>query len=131
MLKWIIRGILVATIGCVGYGAWDFYRAGFYYLPEMPERAFPLSYQTGLKAILVDIPDERETRSYFGFPLEVPFYLKDVWSFCRPPTKEELPNAAKFLADRNMPGERFEAVCKIQADKDLVIRGLITSVPRL
>lgn len=131
MWTWIRRGLVVIAVAGAGYAGWDYYRSGFYYLPELPKGAFPLSYTNGLKAILVDVPDERETRRYFGSPLAVPSYLKDVWSFCRPPTPEEQPNVAKFLTDRNLPGERFEAVCKIQADNDTVVRGLISSVPRL
>lgn len=63
--------------------------------------------------------------------MHVPFYLKDAWAKCSPPTEEEKPNVEIFLAERNMPGQRFEAVCRIQADNDTVVRGLITSVPRL
>ena len=131
MWTWIKRGLFVAVVGYGGYAAWDYYQGGFFSRPDMPEGAFSLSYKTGLRAIVVDVPDQRETRRYFGFPQEVPHYLRDVWSFCSPPSEDEQPNAEKFIADRTMPGERFEAVCRIQADKDLVIRGLITSVPRL
>ncbi len=97
----------------------------------MPDGAFSISYKNGLRAILVDVPNESETRRYFGFPLDVPFYVSDAWSFCHPPSLEEAPQAALFLEERNMPGERFEAVCKVTLDDDVVVRGLITSVPRL
>ena len=126
MGKWIGRILLAIVIVFAGYAGWDHYKAGFHNLPDLPDGAFPISFKSGLKAVVVDIPNERETRRYFGFPLEVPYYLEDVWSFCRPPTEEELADAEKFIADRNMPGERFEAVCKIKADKDVVVRGLIS-----
>jgi hypothetical protein len=87
--------------------------------------------ENDLRAILVDVPNEEETGRYFGFPMEVPFYLKDAWSFCSPPTAEESADAAAFIETGNMPGERLEAVCKITADDDTVVRGLITSVPKL
>lgn len=131
MLKWLMRLVVVAIIGWGGYGAYDWYMAGNHTRPDMPEGAFSLSYKNGLRAIMVDVPNEKETRRYFGFPQEVPYYLEDAWSFCRPPTKDEATQVARFLEERDMPGERFEAVCKITADDDIVLRGLITSVPRL
>lgn len=131
MRKWITRGLVLAVACYGGYALWDYYRGGFFSRPDMPEGAFSISYTNGLRAILVDIPDEQSTRRYFGFPQDVPHYLRDAWATCSPPTEEERPNAQKFIADRNMPGERFEAVCRLQVDNDLVIRGLITSVPRL
>lgn len=97
----------------------------------MPDGAFSLSYKNGLRAILVGVPNEQEERRYFGFPQDVPFYLKDGWSFCARPEGEEKAQAAAFIKGRNQPGERFEVICKIKADNDIVVRGLITSVPRL
>ncbi len=90
-----------------GYGLWEYYRGGFFSRPDMPEGAFSLSYENGLRAILVDVPNQQENRRYFGFPQDVPHYLRDAWATCSPPTEEEQPNAEKFIADRNMPGERF------------------------
>ncbi|MBE7731459.1 hypothetical protein [Devosia faecipullorum] len=131
MWKWVGRIVVVAVLGWVGYATYDWYMAGHHTRPEMPEGAFSLSYKNGLRGILVDISNEKETRRYFGFPQEVPNYLRDAWSWCQPPTEAEAPQVAQFLEERNMPGERFEAVCKITADDDVVVRGIITSVPRL
>lgn len=131
MWKWVKRLILVAVIGFGGYAAYDSYRAGHFTRPAMPEGSFSLSFTTGLRAILVNVSDKRETRRYLGFPMEVPFYLKDAWSFCGPPSSEESDQVAAFMKERNWPGERFEAVCKIKADNEEVVRGLITTVPRL
>ncbi|QRM45351.1 hypothetical protein [Rhizobium sp. BG4] len=131
MGTWIKRIFGAAVLGIIGYGAFDYFQAGYHTRPEMPEGAFSLSYKNGLRAILVGVPNEKETRRYFGHPQDVPFYLKDAWSFCAPPEGEERAKAAEFIKSRNMPGERFEVVCKIKADNDVVIRGLITSVPRL
>lgn len=97
----------------------------------MPEGAFSLSYKNGLRAILVDIPNEKNTRRYFGFPTEVPFYLEEAWSFCSPPSKDERKDVSAFMKGRNWPGERFEAICKIEVDNKVVVRGVITSVPKL
>ena len=131
MNKWVMKGLAVLVVGGVGYGVYDSYRAGHFSRPEMPPGAFSLSYKNGLRAILVDIPNQMETRRYFGFPLDVPFYLKESWSFCARPTDDDKGHVAEFMKDRNMPGERFEAVCKIKVDDDIVVRGVITSVPRV
>jgi hypothetical protein len=131
MWKWVIRAILIGFVGYVAYGAYDFYRAGLHTRPEIPEGAFSISYANGLRAIITGVGDEDEARRYFGFPQDVPHYLEDAWSICAPPDGDDVAMAEKFLEDRNMPGERFEVVCKIAADDDVVLRGVITSVPRL
>jgi hypothetical protein len=105
MFKWIVRLLFVGVLGWLGYGAYDYFRAGLHTRPEMPDGAFSISYANGLRAILTGVPNEEEARRYFGFPQEV--------------------------EDRNMPGERFEVVCKVTADEDVVVRGVITSVPKL
>lgn len=97
----------------------------------MPPGAFSFSFKNGLRAVVVDIPDERGNRRYFGYPTEVPFYLEDAWSICSPPTAEEAPAATAFMEAQDFPGDRFEAVCRIQVDDETVVRGIITTVPRL
>lgn len=131
MLKWIWRLLLIALIGWAGYAAYHYYRGGFHTLPDMPEGAFPLSFTNGLRAVMLDVPDERQTRRYLGLAAEVPFYLEDVWSFCHPPTEELQAEAASFIEERDMPGERFEALCTIDVDGEEVTRGIVTSVPDL
>lgn len=128
MIKWIV---LILILAGGGYFAYDTYMAGLHNRPPMPEGAFSISYKNGLRAILVDVPNEQETRRYFGMPLDVAFYLKDAWSFCHPPTEAEAQDVATYIEQRNVPGERFEAICKIKVDDDVVVRGLITSVPKL
>ncbi|TBF08919.1 hypothetical protein [Rhizobium ruizarguesonis] len=130
-MGWTKRIIGAAVLGIAGYSAYDYYQAGFLTRPEMPEGAFSLSYKNGLRGILVGVPNEKENRRYFGFPQDVPFYLKDAWSFCSPPEGPEQAQAVAFIKSRNQPGERFEVVCKIKADNDVVVRGVITSVPKL
>lgn len=131
MWKWIIRVGLVAVLGFVGYGAYDYYRADLHTRPEMPPGAFSMSFKNGLRAILVDVPNERETRRYFGYPADVPFYLEDAWSLCSPPTEKEKLQTEAFMKAQDFPGSRFEVVCRIQVDDETVTRGFITSVPRL
>jgi len=131
MWKWVKRLILAAVLIGVGFTAYDSYKYGYHTRPKMPDGAFSLSYKSGLRGILVDVPDEKENRRYLGYPMDVPFYLKESWSFCRPPQENEKAQASEFMEKRDWPGERFEAVCKIDVDNKTVIRGLITSVPRI
>ena len=129
--KWIGRALIGAVVALVGYGTYDYYRAGLHTRPDMPPGAFSISYKSGMRAILVDVPNERESRRYFGYPTEVPFYVEDAWAICSPPEGEEKREAELFLEKSDKPGERFEVVCRIQVDDETVIRGVITSVPRL
>jgi len=126
MWKWIVGGLIVIW---AGFAVYDYYRAGLHTRPEMPDGAFSISYKNGLRAILVDVPNDRETRRYFGYPTDVPFYLEDAWSICKPPTDDELQEFKEVKNDN--PGERFEGICRIQVDEDVVIRGIVTSVPKL
>lgn len=131
MWKWLNRIGLIALLAFGGYVAYDSYMAGYLTRPKMPEGAFSLSYKSGLRGILVNVPEERETRRYIGFPAEVPFYLKDAWSWCYPPTKEDSAPAAQFMAARDWPGQRLDAVCKITVEGKEIVRGVIVSVPRV
>ena len=131
MGSWLRRALLIALVAGGGYYAYDYYRAGFLTRPDMPDGAFSLSYKNGLRAILINVPDERSTRRYFGFPMEVPFYLKDAWSFCSPPSEDEQDHVSAFMKERDWPGARFEAVCKIDVGDEIIVRGVVTSVPKL
>lgn len=128
MVKWAV--LLVLLVGG-GYLTYDAYRAGYYTRPDMPDGAFSISYKNGLRGILIDVPDDQGTRRYLGSPQAVPFYLEDTWAFCRPPVGDEVQHAESLLRERNWPGERFEAVCKITVDDEAIVRGVITSVPNL
>lgn len=131
MWKWIGRTIVVVVVAFIGYGTYDYYRADLHTRPDMPQGAFSISYKNGLRAILVGVPNEKKSRRYFGYPTEVPYYIADAWAFCSPPEESEKQEAERFIKEYGGPGERFEVVCRIQVDDDTVIRGFITSVPRL
>ena len=131
MRKWIVRAAMVAVIGFVGYGAYDYYRAGLHTRPEMPPDAFSLSFKGGMRGIMVDVPDDRETRRYRAYPSDVPSYMEFAWSTCSTPTNEEAPHVERWMTENHVPGNRFEAVCRIEVDDETVVRGFITSVPRL
>ena len=119
----------VLVLGWVGYSVYVSYKAGFFSRPEIPEGAFSLSFDNGLRAIVEGVADERVARRYFGVAMEVPSYLEEAWSLCIPPT----PDEEKQISDArgNRPGERIEAVCRVKVDEDVVVRGFITTVPRL
>ena len=131
MGKWVFRSIVLVVIAFGAYAIYDYYRAGLNTRPDMPPGAFSISFTTGMRAILVDVPNERDTRRYFGFPFEVPFYLEDTWSICSPPKMTEMSDAESFMSLRDFPGERFEVVCRIQVEDETVVRGIITTVPKL
>ncbi|KWV56675.1 hypothetical protein AS026_33035 [Rhizobium altiplani] len=125
------RIIVTAIVTAGSWWAYEAYRAGNFARPTMPEGAFSLSYPSGLRAIMVNIPNERKTRRYMGFPSDVPFYLEKAWSFCSPPNTKEQKQLDETMKVRDLPGARIEAVCKIKVDGNSVVRGVITSVPRL
>lgn len=131
MRKWFVRLIALIVIAGGSYTVYDYYRAGLHKRPAMPVGAFSHSYKNGLRAILVGISNEEKTRRYFGFPFDVPFYLKDEWSFCFSPGEDDRENVVAFMKERDWPGMRFEAICKIEVGDETVVRGVIASVPRL
>lgn len=126
MWKWIVGGLLVVVIS---YAVNTYYRLGFHTMPEIPDGAFVITRRNGFQAILVDVPDLQGARTYFQYPVVVPFYLEKAWAICKPPIGDEAQGFRESI--KSNPGERFEAVCKIKVDEDIVIRGLITSVPKL
>jgi hypothetical protein len=132
MWKWIVGLILAGVAGFIGWGVYQDRLAGYHTRPEMPPGAFSISYRSGLRAILVDVPDERETRRYLGYPFDVPFYLEEAWAFCSPPEGPEIDEAERWLeSGDDMPGMRVDAVCRLDVDGETVIRGIIATVPKL
>ncbi len=77
------------------------------------------------------MPDEKETRRYLGFEMEVPRYLQYVWSKCYAPTELETQYGDQFMREKNLPGLRLDAVCKIEVEGDVVVRGWVATTPRL
>ncbi len=129
MGKWIVRIFLVGLIGVGGYGFYDFYKAGYLSAPETSEDSFLLSFKSGFRAVMVGFGDRDEERRYLGYPADVsPIYKKD-WSTCRRPSDDELK--ALEASDPDVPGIRWEAICEIDADGDVFIRGWVATVPRI
>jgi hypothetical protein len=85
--------VWAGVIAAAGYVAYDYYRAGLHTRPEMPEGAFSLSYKSGLRAIMVGVPDMRSERTYLGLPFEVPSWYADAWSLCTAPSDAEKSQA--------------------------------------
>ena len=105
---WAKRTAAAAFIAGGGYLAYDIDRTGHHTRRDMPAGAFSISYKNGLRVFLIDVPNERNTRRYFGMPMKVPFYFQDAWSFCSPPSKEDEAQVTTFMRNREWPGERFE-----------------------
>ena len=74
--------------------------------------------------------DKDRNRKYLSYQAEdVPPWYQDTWSNCRKPNQGE---TAAFESEVNMgPGGRYEAICEIDADNDVFIRGWVISVPKL
>jgi hypothetical protein len=127
MFKNLLRVIGLLFLASLAYGGYQNYRGGYFSLPELPEGAFALSFENGLRAILVDVTDERETRTYLGAPhKKTPKWFEDAWSTCKPPSPDERVQLAN-VGD----GARLDAVCTIEADGKVYPRGVVFSVPKL
>ena len=128
------------------------YRGGFFSLPDLPDRAYPISFASGFRAIVYDVDATDKThengpkwfrrlayanpdRKYVGFAADVPIWFKDVWSTCEAPTKESQEYIEQTLSAEvkaQTTGARLDAICYIPTDDEKkLIRGLIYSVPKL
>jgi len=130
MGKWLYRLFGIFFLSIMVYAIYIYISGGYYKRPELPANSFSISFKSGLRAILVDIPDERLDRKYFGVAFKVPFWAEDAWSYCKRPTKQEsieINNSINFGK-----GSKLEAICKAEVDKNTTItRGAVFSVPRL
>lgn len=127
MLKKILGLVVIGSLGYIGY---DYYRAGFHTAPEHQPGDFLLSYSNGLRAVMRGVDNEKANRTYLGYPANnVPPWYQHTWSICRTPTDDE---AAAFLTHVEIgPGGRLDAICEIDADGDIFVRGWVASVPDL
>jgi hypothetical protein len=151
MGKWILRLVLIGVVSFVGYVVYDSYRGGFFSLPDIPDGQYPISFSSGLRAILVDpevsdpsvgtapkffrrLTMANKDRRYLGIPFEVAPWFQDAWSICTAPTDEE----RTFFLEK-MPSDlkakfgnsRLDGVCRLEIDGKQVLRGLVYSVPHL
>lgn len=149
-MKRLVFILILATGAYLGYGAYENHRRGFNSLPPMKPNEYPLSYDNGLRAI-VTVPDRYlpageprpprlrrlsklfPDRKFLGLAAEVPTWFEDTWSRCRLPTEQERSFGEDTSAEdwrKQMIGARLEFVCEIEADGELIPRGLIYSVPK-
>jgi hypothetical protein len=147
----ITKLVVLAVIGYGGYEVYNYHRAGYFDLPELPTGAYTLSFSSGLRAIVLDakVSDNHNAdapalmrslslanpdRRYIGLPYDVAPWFEKVWSKCTAPTDDE----KKYFEDpmpekmkNDLIGARFEAVCYIDVEGgERLARGLIYSVAR-
>lgn len=125
MWKKVIGASVLMGAMYIGY---DYYRAGFHTAPDLQPGDFLLSYSNGLRAVMTGVKDEKDDRTYLGYPAaNVPSWYLDTWSICRPPTDAEEQDFTSQV--KIGPGGRLDAICEINADGDVFVRGWVASVP--
>ena len=117
--------LLATVVLGAGYVVYDAYRHAVFDVPEdLPKDAWTIAVRSGFRAIVIDVPEDRETRRY----TKTPEWYRKTWATCRPFTEGE---ASYFRENHDRgPGYRWEAVCEIDADGEIFVRGWIASVPR-
>lgn len=151
-MGWVSKIIVLGVVGYVGVGAYGLYKGGYFDLPEVPDGAYPISFKSGLRGIVLDaeVSEARYAnmpaffrrlsyanpdRRYFGMPYDVSPWFEDAWSTCIAPTEVEREQISASMPDetkRKMVGARLDALCYIEADGgQRIARGLIYSVPDL
>lgn len=151
MFKWTLRLVLIGLLGFTGASLYSFHRAGYFSLPDVPDGALLVSFKNGLRGMVVGIevddPNLAEspaifrrlsqsdrTRRFIGYPAEVPVWFEDAWSTCTPPTDTERAELYRSFSEevkRSVQGARFDAICRLDVDGQMMVRGVIFSVPRL
>ena len=128
-MKWFWRLLALGIFGVIGFGTYDYYRAGLHSLPTLNEGEFWLSFKNGFRAIMVDQTDFRPERVYAGVPSQVASWMEDVWSYCRPLSDDERAQATGLV--KGVESMRPEALCTIEVDGKKIARGVIFSRPNL
>ena len=140
-------GVLVA--GCIAFFAYDSYVGGYFSVPELPERAYLISFKTGLRAIVLDVEATDRSlesapkffrrlalanpnRKYLGVALEVQPWFEKAWSWCTKPTPDDIKSFSNMPLEfkARFEAAKFEAVCRVKSDGKEIIRGLIFSVEK-
>jgi len=131
MWKKALAALIVAG---VGYGVYAHYTGPFHDAPDLHEDDFLLAFKgegaLALKGVMRGFGSRDRDRTYMSVSANnVPKWYFDTWSICRTPTESE---ASSFFSNVDTgPGGRLEAVCEIDADGDIFIRGWIASAPKL
>lgn len=115
--------------------AYDYIRyrqAGYTNIPELEEGDYAITFEnSSFRGVMKGVGDERKDRLYLGISADVPEWYEETWSVCRPPSEDEHGRLEERIAKKVGPGSRFEAICEIDADGDIFVRGWVVSVPRL
>lgn len=127
MLKKVIAILVVAG---VGYSIYEYYTGPFYDAPPLKEGEFLLAYKNGFRGVMSGFDGRDQSRRYMSYDANnIPPWYKETWSRCRVPQEAE---TSGFESAVDMgPGGRLEAVCEIDADGDVFVRGWIVTVPNL
>ena len=124
------KAIATLILAGVGYSIYDYYTGPFYDAPALYEGDYLLAFKgdVGLKGVMRGMGLRDKTRKYMSYGAkDVPKWYHDSWSICRKPNGDE---RSAFESEVDMgPGGRFDAVCEIDADGDVFVRGWIVSVP--
>lgn len=149
MLRWLFRILALGFLGSCVFSGYKYYRAGYFSLPDLPNGAYPVSFDNGLRGILLEAEVEdhsadkdpaffrvitvaNPSRRYIGTSFKVERWFVDAWSWCKAPTDEDkaMLEQTPDISQR-FQNARFEAVCRINVDGKEILRGLIFSVPRM
>jgi hypothetical protein len=143
------KRIVLLSLGIVvTYATYDFYRGGLFSIPDLPHGAYPISFKSGLHAILLDaevsdssmadtskyfrsLTQANKNRKYLGVAFDIQPWFKEMWSWCKAPTQREMSDYKRMPADfrKQFDDTKFEATCRIRVDDKEVASGLIFSVP--
>lgn len=124
------KALTAMVVAWVGYSAYEYYTGPFYDAPSTKEGEYLLAFKGGFRGLMSGVGDRDQTRRYMSYDASnVPTWYKETWSICRKPTSNE---ATEFERAVDMgPGGRLDAICEINADGDVFVRGWMVSVPDL
>lgn len=127
--------VAIGVLGTLFFYNWNLTHPGFLDAPPMGESDFLITFSTadgepGLRGIMRGFGDKDTNRRYLSYDAEgVPDWYWRSWSDCRKMTPTE---QIDFVAAVDLgPGGRIEAICELDADGDVFVRGWIASVPKL
>lgn len=150
-MGWISKLIFLGIAGYAGYGVYTYHRAGYFDLPELEDGSYLVSFNNGLRGIVLDaevadnghadapailrgLSQANPKRRYIGVPFDVAPWFKDVWSTCLAPDSNMVEYFESIMPDQmkqDLIGARLDAACFIDLeDGGKIARGLIYSVPR-
>jgi len=130
-MKFIKYAVLTVTVLFIGIATYDYFKLGYHTLPNnTPENSFPLRFENGIRAILVGIDDVEPEREYIAVAMKnIPSYFSDSWAFCKRPDDGAIKKINSSFPPG--PGMKFEAVCELDADGQIIPTAYIYSIPAI